>query len=615
MKNVRKPIALLLCIAMALATLTGCGGGSGSSSGSDSSGDASSASSADASTSSADASGSDAESSGTDTESESLPYGSDEREPVTLTVFSQLANWSGNQGGWSATLLKDMFNVELVIIPDTNGAYSTRMESGDLGDIVVFGSNGSDYSDAVNAGLLFDWEDEDLLLNYGQDILANCATALEANRELNADGAIYGIGHDYASSDEEHASFFYTWDIRWDLYKELGYPEVNDLDDLVELFVQMKELEPTDDAGNPTYAVSAFPDWDGNMVMYVKSLASAYYGYDELALGLYDSETGEFHDALEEDGPYLTALKFFNDLYQEGLLDPDSMTQTYDQMIAKVQRGGTFFSIFDYMGSTAYNTDAHTSEGKYMASLQPTEATSICYGLSTYGGSRVWTIGANCDEPERAMEIINWLYTNDGAMTTWYGIRGLMWDYDEDGNTYFTELGQACHDDPTYDLTGVEWTSPYTGETYTLDGTFNDGMIQINNTTWSQSAENTDSVEGESFYYSDWASQIGDAKSEIEQDWRDYTGTTQNQEYLDAQNYAIIPSTNYSESTRESELDVIWSQVTTAIKNGSWNAIYASSDEEFDSIVAQMISDCESYGYDQCIEWCENEAATRYALQ
>lgn len=546
---------------------------------------------------------------------EVLPYGSDEREEVTLTVFSQLANWSGNQGGWSAVLLKDMLNINLVIIPDTNGALSTRMESGNLGDIVVFGNNGDDYTSAVDKGLLFAWEDEDLLATYGSNILADMSTALEANRELNADGEIYGIGHNVAREAGDHENFFYTWDIRWDLYKQLGYPEVSTYDDLVELFKQMKELCPTDDSGNPTYAISAFPDWDGSMVMLVKSVASAYTGYDELGIGLYDSTTGEFHGALEEDGPYLESLRFFNKLYQAGLLDPDSMTQTYNEMIAKVQSGATFFSIFDYMGSSAYNTDEHMAEGKYMASMQPSGATNICYGLSIYGGNRIWAIGSKSENPERAMELINWLCSNDGTMTTFYGLRGLMWDYNEDGTTYFTELGQACWNDPTYDLTGVEWTSPYTGKTYTLDGTFNDGKIQINNTTFSQSTNNTDSIDGETFYYTTWASQQTDARCEMEQDWRDYTGADTNQEYLNNQSYTAIPASTYNESTRDAELDVKWSQVTSALKSGSWNAIYASSDAEFESLVEQMIAECESYGYDECVEWCNGEAADKFSKQ
>ena len=537
-------------------------------------------------------------------------------EVTTLTVYSQLANFSGTQGGWSSVLLKDMLGIELVIVPESDGTYQTRMESGDLGDIVVWGSNDKDYQDAVAQGLLFDWEEEDLLDNYGPYIAETFGEALDANREINNDGLLHGFGHNLALSADNHENFFYTWDIRWDLYKELGYPEVKTLDDLVDVLAQMKELEPTDDNGNPTYAASPWPDWDGDMVMYVKSTAQNITGYDEMGLGLYDAVNGEYHGVLEENGPYLQALKFYNKLYQRGLLDPDSMTQNYSQMQAKVTSGGVMFSIFDYAGSTLFNTDSHLAAGKYMTSLQPTDTTNIAYGLSLAGGIRVWSIGNYTDYPEKCMEFINWMATPEGAMTGWYGLKGLMWDYDEEGHTYFTELGLKCHNDPTTDLTGVEWTSPYTGKTYTLDGTFNDGMIQINNTTWSQSAENPDSIEGETFHYSSWESMKGEAVNEAEQDWRDHNGgVSTNQEYLEQQSYSIIPGVNYSASERSTELQLTWSQVTTAVKQGSWNAIYAESDEEFDSIVADMIEQCEAYGYEDCLAWGENEAALKYQLQ
>ena len=77
-----------------------------------------------------------------------------------------------------------------------------------------------------------------------------------------------------------HENFFYTWDIRWDLYQQLGCPQVKNLDELADLFLKMKEICPTDENGNETYAISIWPDWDGNMVMYVKALATAYYGWD-----------------------------------------------------------------------------------------------------------------------------------------------------------------------------------------------------------------------------------------------------------------------------------------------------------------------------------------------
>lgn len=536
-------------------------------------------------------------------------------EVVTLNVYSQLANYSGTLGGWAGTLLKDKFGVELVIIPESDGTYQTRVESGDLGDIVVWGSNDANYQNAINKGLLLDWNEDDLLATHGPYIKEVYGRALDANAAINPDGLVHGFGHNFGTDATNHEAFFYTWDIRWDLYKQLGYPEVKNLDDLVEVLAQMQQLNPTDDNGNPVYAASPWPDWDGDMVMYVKSTAQNITGYDEMGLGLYDSVTGDYHDVLETNGPYYQALKFYNKLYQRGLLDPDSMTQNYNQMMAKVTSGGVLFSIFDYAGSGLFNTDEHKAAGKYMASLQPTDTTNICYGLSLDGGIRVWSIGEYTEYPEKCMDLINWLATPEGAMTSWYGIKGLMWDYDENGHTYFTDLGLKCHNDPTTDLTGIEWTSPDTGKTYTLDGTFQDGSIQINNTTWSQSAENPDSIEGETFYYNTWESFRSSEPTEIEQDWRTFTGAENVQDYLDAQKYSIIPGVNYSATPRSTELDLTWTQVTTAVKQYSWQAMYAKDDAEFDSIWNELVSLCDTYGYADCLAWGQNEAAIKYQLQ
>jgi len=536
------------------------------------------------------------------------------KDTVKLTVFSQTANWSGAQAGWGATLLKDMFNIELTIIPDTDGAYETRMEAGDLGDIVVWGNNGDQYKAAVDKGMLFNWEDEDLVTTYGTNIEKYFPDALEANRTLNDDGSIYGIGHSIASESGEHDLFFYDWGTRWDLYKQLGYPEVKDLDDLADVLGQMKEICPTGDDGKPAYAVSIWPDWDGDMVMYVKALASGYTGYDELGIGLYDPKTGTFYDCLDENGPYVQSLRFFNKLYQNDLLDPDSMTQTYDTMIAKVRNGNVLFSIFDYAGSIAFNSDQHIAADEYMASLVPEDAHDIVYALNTTGNERIWSIGSNCVYPEKAMQLIDWLCTPEGAMTNWYGIRGLMWDYDENGNTYFTELGQKCANDASCDLTGVEWTSPYTGKTYTLDGTFSDGGLQMNNITWALGATNPDS-NGEKFSKVTWASQIGDAKNDAEADWRAKTGADSTQKYLDSTDYSMVPKVNMAASEKSAELDLEWQQVTKAIREGSWNAMYAKTDAEFEQIVSQMRTSCDGYGYDDCVEWCRNEAAKRFSLQ
>lgn len=534
--------------------------------------------------------------------------GSKKNEVIKLNVYSQLANFSGKQIGWTADILKKKFNVELNIIPEGDGVFETRMTSGNLGDIVVWGADNDKYPLAVKNNLLFGWEDDNVLDEYGPYIKKNMPDALKKNKELTktitngASDKLYGFGANVALNSKDHESFFYTWDTRWDLYKKLGYPKVKNLQDYHKMLKNMQKLCPSDDSGNKVYAVSLWPDWDDAMVMYVKAMATAYYGYDELALGLYDPTNGKYHDALEENGPYLEMLKWFNDLYQDGLIDPDSMTQTYDEMIAKVQNGGTLFSIFNYSGSLGYNTKEHTSAGKLMYCMKPEDASPIVYGMNTQGGDRVWSIGAKTEYPEKCMEIINYLSTPEGRMTMEYGPKGYTWDYDDQKHAYLTDVGMKCQNDKNTTMGGG------------YKGSYHDGELQINNITWSLDASNPDS-DGETYNKESWASYNATPSSDIEKDWRDKTGCTTINEYMEKGKYTVAPGTSFSKETQDTTLKTTWNQVTTEIKNSSWKAIYAKSDKKFDSIVAGMKKSAKKYGYDKCVEWSRNQASRRKALE
>lgn len=534
--------------------------------------------------------------------------GSKKNEVIKLNVYSQLANFSGKQIGWSADILKKKFNVELNIIPEGDGVFETRMTSGNLGDIVVWGADNDKYPLAVKNNLLFGWEDDNVLDEYGSYIKKNMPDALKKNKELTktitngASDKLYGFGANVALNSKDHESFFYTWDTRWDLYKKLGYPKVKNLQDYHKMLKNMQKLCPSDDSGNKVYAVSLWPDWDDAMVMYVKAMATAYYGYDELALGLYDPTNGKYHDALEENGPYLEMLKWFNDLYQDGLIDPDSMTQTYDEMIAKVQNGGTLFSIFNYSGSLGYNTKEHTSAGKLMYCMKPEDASPIVYGMNTQGGDRIWSIGAKTEYPEKCMEIINYLSTPEGRMTMEYGPKGYTWDYDDQKHAYLTDVGMKCQNDKNTTMGGG------------YKGSYHDGELQINNVTWSLDASNPDS-DGETYNKESWASYNATPSSDIEKDWRDKTGCTTINEYMEKGKYTVAPGTSFSKETQDTTLKTTWNQVTTEIKNSSWKAIYAKSDKKFDSIVAGMKKSAKKYGYDKCVEWSRNQASRRKALE
>ncbi|MBO5353513.1 MAG: extracellular solute-binding protein [Lachnospiraceae bacterium] len=523
-------------------------------------------------------------------------------EPVELTVYSQVSGFQGEQQGWFAKVLLDKFNVVLHIVPDL--PEDEWKEKGTKGDILVFGSDGEVYRNAVAQGWLLDWEENDLMKKHGTYLAEHLHKALEYNRSLTPEaGGVYGFGHGAAADWEEIETILYYWDIRWDWYKKLGYPEVKNLEEFAAVLEKMQLLARAETVGKEVYALSFWREWDDTMVFYVRSMVSAYYGYDEFPFGFYDTETGGFHGALETEGPYLELLRFFNTLYRKGLLDPDSGTQTYEEALKKLENGEVLFSLFGYAGSMAYNTSPHLEDNMYMASLIPEESSPAADGMSVYGGRRIWAISADTPYPELCMELLNWFCTPEGRMVCEYGPQGLIWDYDAEGNTYFTEFGKTCYWNRETLLAGE-----YEGLCY------GDGFPQINNVTWNINAENPDS-NGETYNQESWKSNIPEASCAMEQDWREYTGAQTVWEYIKSRNYTVIPQIPYEETIPEEKLKQAWETVAARIVEGSWDAIYAESEEAFEKIVSEMQAEADACDYADCVAWCEKEAEKRWELE
>ena len=601
----KKVLSLVLVSAMTC-SLAACGGSTTTTTTSNSGADnnANSGSSAANNDNAANAStgtneGADADASGADL-SDIIPD-----QTVTLTVYSQLSNYEGEQIGWFADIMKEKFNVKLNIISNGDGVFDTRMESGNLGDIVLFGSDGDEYARAYSNGMLLDWNEDDILSDYGPYIKSHMSEALEKNASISG-GTVYGFGHDVSSSAGQYGEFDYHPDIRYDLYKEIGSPEIKELEDYVDVLKKMKEVCPTSDSGKETYGVSLFKDWDGNMVMFAKATATNFYGVDEFHFGFYDADTGEFEDCLKEGGYYERCLKFYNKLYQEGLLDPDSMTQGYDGCMEDYQDGGAFFCIFNWMGATQYNTAEHLNAGKKLLPVVADNQDTLVYGLGQGGSNRIWSIGAKSQYPELCMAIIDYLCTPEGRLDYEYGPQGVCWEWLDNGKAELTDFGLQCKA-----LAAREekvMPAPYTG-------LWDDGCPQMNNTTWSLNTTIPDGVDGQTFNFKYWDKYLSLDVDKAESEWREDMGVKSYSEYMTKYDYSISLPHTYAESAKSDELSTTWEQVKTCVQNGSWQAIYAKDDSEFDSVMAQMRSDANSYGYQECIEWCKNEAALRKAAE
>lgn len=525
------------------------------------------------------------------------------KETVTLDVYSQLSGYQGEQQGWFAQILLEKFHVKLNFINDgTEDLYGRLASDGSLGDIVIWGSDSDQYHSAIEDGLLLDWEEDGLLEKYGTYMQEHMQKALNKNKK-NSGGHIYGFGYDVAAESGEYGDFDYHPDIRWDLYEQIGKPQVKELEDYVEVLKQMKEICPVSDSGKETYGVSLFADWDGDMMMFAKSTCTNFFGQDEFGVGLYSADDGSFEGCLQEGGSYERVLRFYNQLYQNGLLDPESRTQGYEGCVQDYQDGAAFFCIFSWLGAPQYNTVSHTADGKIMLPLAAENQNTLVYGLNENGGNRLWTIGAGTKYKELVMAVINWLCTPEGRLTQEYGPKGVGWDYDLEKNTCLIDLpADAAGDDRK-----MPEDSGYTG-------TWTEGIPQFNNTTWTLHTVNPES-NGQSYNTSTWPNVICADVSAVEQRWRDENHAANAKEYLSGFRYSIARPNTYTAGVKSTELGEKWGKVTEMIRNGSWDAVFADTDEEFEHVLENMRRQAQDEGYADCIAWCEKEAQRRRNLE
>ncbi|GIP18251.1 ABC transporter [Paenibacillus montaniterrae] len=526
------------------------------------------------------------------------------QEPeVTLNVFSVLANYAGPQPGWFAKLVKDKFNINLNIIQGgVEGRVATQMASGDLGDLIV-GMGGKDYTDAIKGGLLLDWTKDDLLETYGKNIMNFAPEALEANRQQYGDGtAIYGIGHSIGSGDgpSEGAEMTFGPYLRWDLYQQLGSPTIKTLDDYLPLLKQMQELQPKSDSGKKTYGFSLWSDWDGEFSTLAKVTAQ-FHGYSESdgfnpgALILVKADEPDYQPILDDESYYMKGLKFYFDANQMGLLDPDSLTQTFGDVSNKFKDGQVLFAQFPWL-TPAYNTPENTAAGKGFALVPFEEQNIYSSGFNPYGGNWLWSIGAKTKHPERVMALLDWMFSPDGIMEGFWGPKGLAWDLDDNGKPVLTEYGlQAMYNGDTpvpEEYGGGIWS----------DGAGNFG--KLNNTTLALSQINPNT--GEPYDYKLWTSELTRDPDPVKKSWQDTMGVLTDKELFVKNNQVAVSKSFFNGQApveEPSDIKLKRSQVGKVIKEYSWKMMFAKDEAEFDSLKQEMLEKAKGLGYDEVINW------------
>lgn len=534
-------------------------------------------------------------------------------EPLVIDVFDSLANFQGLQSGWFAKIIKDKFNIELnIIAPNVTGGgdtlYQSLVATGSIGDLIISTTEDGSMQTLIDKGIVLDMsaylKDKALLKNYNDAIMT-------LNNSFTQDG-IYAIPSEIslqpATTPSEGLDLTFGAYLRWDLYKELGYPEIDTLESLLPVLKKMQELSPVTEDGYPVYGFSFFKDWDGNLMNAAKQPA-CFYGYDEIGFVLAKADGSDFQSIIDPDSLYCRVLRFFYEANQLGLVDPDSYTQNYFETFEKFQQGRILFSPWPWLGQSAYNTEANISEGRGFMPVSVKDSQIFSYGCNRLGNQRtVISVGAQTKDPERMVDFIDWLYSPEGIRINGAqpnsgaaGPRGLTWDYSEDG-PYLTEFGKKAFLTPATPVP-EEWGG----------GTWENGVSMLNFT----SVAITDPDDnGYPYKYTLWDSYAELNTSPLYQDWSNHMNASSTIEYLIKNNQILVaPGCDYVQPPSGNEIATLRAQCREIIVNYSWQLIFAKDDSEFEQLMSEMYDIAMALGYETVLAFDMQSALDQDAVR
>ena len=380
-----------------------------------------------------------------------LPPGTAAAEDRVVLTIGDVEDRSGSRmdgedqlGLWQ--YLEDQLNIEIKFVYLTAEAYATGLSSGNLPDIVATKNNLATILEngvALNA--------DPYLEEYVPNLLKGDARlAYDVFKQLGyqGDGFYFfpqkigynGIGYSNSPYNRGYV-------VRWDYYKELGYPPINNEDDYLNVLLQMHDRHPFTEEGYPTYLFGS-TNFQGYATAFRSELSLDYWAAYKYQNNIF---TNEVFDGYTDPAHsmFWSTMKWYNRLYragkEDGAFDLDLFTQTAEQYEAKCRRG-------QYLGlvngqaslySEQVKADPDTLAGYASVPTAAANQYTNVYQLLGNGSSFMWFISANSPHKEQALRLFNYMCDPDFLRDAIMGERGVTWDYDADGVPRLNSYGRT----------------------------------------------------------------------------------------------------------------------------------------------------------------------------
>lgn len=359
----------------------------------------------------------------------------DSGEETEITFWCKDALTTGPQDNAIADEIAKQTGVRLNVVNGDAQKFKVLLAGGDLPGIINsnYGDLGVDYNALLQSGQLIPLDD--LIDEYAPNIKEKFADAIEYSKEfLSNDGQLYYLpvqinnATDQKVVDSSGANLaLYT---RYDLYKEIGSPEIKTEDDYLEALKAMQDAEPQTENGAKTYAISGFSDW--GLWMWTIPY-QAMNGVTNWSYGMCYDMVNKEPLATYYSEPFWNCMEFYNKAYNMGILDPEIFTQKYDNYLDKLKNGQTFVTYANWLYTTANDAFAAAGQEEKGFEIIPTGMT---YMYGAYEGDKPFgwaqdyplALTQNCEDPVKAIKMIDYLFSEEGARLLNSGVEGVHWE-------------------------------------------------------------------------------------------------------------------------------------------------------------------------------------------
>ena len=366
---------------------------------------------------------------------------------VVLTI-GDLSARTGNRydeslGMWR--YVAEQAGVEIRYVFMTPDEYASAMSNGTLPDIVATQNNLATILEngvALNAAPYLEEYAPNLLRG---DLRLTC----DVLKQFTPDGGFYffparigynGVGFDSSTSQRGYV-------VRWDYYKELGYPPIENEDDYLDVLLRMHANHPYTEEGYPTYLYGT-DNFTGYDTAFRAELSLDYwvayqYQNNSFTNEIYDGYTDPDHSM------WWTNKAWHNRLFRagaaDGSYDIDLFTQTVQQFYAKCARGQYLglHSAKSDLYKESVKKDPETLAGYVTVPTAAANCYTNVYQLLGNGSGYMWFISANTPHMEAALRLFNCMADPDIVRVMTLGEQGVTWDRGGDGAPRMTGYGQA----------------------------------------------------------------------------------------------------------------------------------------------------------------------------